>query len=296
MDLPDSFYTGTVIRPPSEAESLILQITLGCSDNSCVFCPAYKDKKFKVKGLGQIEKEIKRAAALCPGARRIFFADGDAIAMEQRALKGVFELVNYHFPGLTRVGIYGSAKSLEKKSVEDLGALKLLKLKTVYLGFETGDKEVYKMICKYGSPGSNAAACLKLKQAGITTNVTIILGLGGKEMSRQHALNTARLLNESRPDQIAALTLMIAEGTKLHDRLGSGDFKPLSDFEYLEELKLLIEHLDNFRCQFFANHASNYFPVRARFPKDKPAVLESLERALENRGKGGLTPEYLRNL
>ena len=296
MNLPESFYEGTVIRPPSEAESLILQITLGCTDNSCIFCPAYKDKKFKVKDMGRIENEIKQAAMMFPDTRRIFFADGDAIAMEQAALKHVFELVNYHFRELSRVGIYGSVKSLEHKSLDDLAGLKLLKLRTVYLGFETGDAEVYKMICKHGSPEGNAAACLKLKAAGLTTNVTVILGLGGKDMSRQHAVNTAKILNRAQPDQIAALTLIIAEGTKLNDKMKRGDFKPLADFDFLEELELLLENMEDFRCQFFANHASNYFPIKARFPRDKAGVIASLRRAIGNREKSGLTPEWLRGL
>lgn len=296
MYLPDSFYQGTVIRPPNEAESLILQITLGCTDNGCIFCPAYKDKSFKVKDISEIEKEIVYAAKHFPGTRRIFLADGDAIAVEQNKLKHILELANFHFPELSRIGIYGSAKSLEHKTLDDLADLKLLKLRTVYLGFETGDPDVYKMICKHGSPAENVEACGKVKQVGLKTNVTVILGLGGKDMSRQHAVNTARILSEAQPDQVAALSLMIVEGTRLDKLAKEGKFRPLEDFEFIEELKLLIENMADFRCQFFSNHASNYVPVAARFPKDKPSVLAVLSRIIETRDRSGLRPDWSRGL
>lgn len=294
--LPDSFYQGTVIRPPSEADSLILQVTLGCTDNSCTFCPAYKDKQFSVKDAPQAEREMKLAAKMHPGTRRIFFADGDAMAVEQGRLRQFFELANYHFPELARIGIYASVKSLEKKTPDDLADLKLLKLRTVYMGFETGDPEVYRMTRKYGAPEGNVAACRKLAAAGLTTNVTVILGLGGKTLSRQHALNTAKILSDAKPDQIAALSLMLAEGTELYEAARKGVFQPLDDFGFIEELKLLVDNLADFRCQFFANHASNYYPVRARFPNDRSRVAGELLKILENRDKSALTPEWLRGL
>ena len=294
--LPDSFYSGTVIRPPSEADSLILQVTLGCTDNGCIFCPAYKDKKFKVKDISDIEREIIIAAKMFGDARRIFLADGDAVTVEQGKLKQIFLLLNRHFPKLVRVGLYGSIKSLETKTVKDLEELKALKLGVVYLGFETGDPEVYKRICKYGSPQGNIAACGKVKEAGIKTNVTVILGLGGVELSGQHAVNTAKLLNEAQPDQIAALTLMIAEGAPIYQMEKAGKFKQLEGFQYLEELKLLIENMIDFKCLFFSNHASNYFPVSARFPKDRQKVLADIARILETRPAGALTPEWMRGL
>ncbi|MFH1368639.1 MAG: radical SAM protein [Elusimicrobiota bacterium] len=296
MYLPDSFYEGTVIRPPSEADSLIFQVTLGCTDNSCIFCPAYKDKKFKIKEISDIEREMKYAAGMFPGTRKIFLADGDAIAVGQEKLVKILELAEKYFPGLTRAGIYGSIKSLENKSVEDLKELKALKLGIIYLGFETGDPDVYKFIGKYGSPQGNIDACEKVKEAGIRTNVTVISGLGGKDMSRAHAENTAKMLNRAQPDQIAALTLMIVPGTKLHAMKEKGEFKPLDDFEFLAELKILIENLEDFRCQFFANHASNYYPIAARFPKDKPAVIAELTRLLNAGDKSGLRPEWTRGL
>jgi radical SAM superfamily enzyme YgiQ (UPF0313 family) len=289
-------YEGTVIRPPSEAQSVIIQATLGCSDNGCTFCPAFKEKKFSIKNIGQIEQDIKAAARLYPGARRLFFADGDALIMPQHQLVRALELANSYFPRLTRVGIYGSIKSVERKTVHELQKLKNLKLGIVYLGFETGSDEVYERINKYGSPQGNVDACKKVKEAGIRTNVTVILGLGGKELSRQHAEYTAKILNLAGPDQIAALTLMIAPNTQLFEQRKLGEFAELDEFGILEELRLLILEMNDFRCQFFANHASNYYPIAARFPEDKQATLNVLADLIAQNNIANLRPDSLRGL
>ncbi|MCB4792868.1 MAG: radical SAM protein [Elusimicrobia bacterium] len=289
-------YEGIVIRPPSEAESLIIQITLGCSDNRCIFCPAYKEKYFRIKDLHVIEKEIIKASKYYPDTRRLFFADGDAVTIKQEELIKIFETALRSFPKLTRISLYGSIKSLKAKSVNDLIELKKRKLNLIYLGFETGDQEVYKLINKYGSPLENLETCLKLKEAGIKVNTTVILGLGGKKLSCQNAVNTAKLLNNSRPDQIAALTLMIAKNTPLYAMEKQGIFKPLEGFEFIEELNNLIKNMDDFNCLFFSNHASNYFPIQARFPKDKPYVLKELNGILTRKDKNILAPEWQRGL
>jgi radical SAM superfamily enzyme YgiQ (UPF0313 family) len=294
--IAQKLYQGTVIRPPSEANSLIIQITLGCSDNGCTFCPAYKDKTFTIKNINEIEDEIKYLAEKYPLTRRIFFADGDAITIGQDKLKQIFELTNKHFPYLSRIALYGSIKSLKPKSVEDLQELKKLKLGLVYLGFETGSDDVYDRINKFGSPAENVEACLKIKAAGIKTNVTVILGLGGKEFTEKHAIRTAKILSVAKPDQIAALTLMLAPGTKLHDMSLTGKFIELNDFEFLVELKTMIETMEDFRCQFFSNHASNFYQIAARFPSQKPQVLEELDHILKTKNPGLLTPNFLRGL
>jgi radical SAM superfamily enzyme YgiQ (UPF0313 family) len=251
---------------------------------------------FRVKTREQIDGELRRAAALFPETRKLFFADGDAIVMEQERLLSVFRQANACFPRLSRISLYGSARSLQGKTAADLRALKDLKLGVVYMGFETGDEEVYAFTRKFGSPVQNAEACLKVKEAGIKTNVTVILGLGGKTATRRHAVNTAEILNRAQPHQIAALTLMVAPSTPLFDLVRSGQFRELDAFEYLEELKLLVEHMEDFRCLFFANHASNYLPVNARFPHDRPSVIARLDAVLRHRNKKILTPDYLRGL
>ena len=296
MNILEKIYEGTVIRPPSEAGSLILQVTLGCSDNKCVFCPAYKHKSFRIKETRRIEGELRLLSSVYPGVRKVFLADGDALAMEQENLKEILALVAGHFPALTRVGAYGSVKSLQNKTEKDLSELKDLKLGIVYLGFETGDDEVYRFTRKYGSPAGNVATCLKVKAAGIKTNVTVIAGLGGKKLSANHAVNTAKILNLSRPDQIAVLTLMIEPGTPLYEIREKGEFRELDAMGIISETKALVENMEDFRCQFFSNHASNYYPIAARFPKDKPGVLNRLGNILKNREENLLTPDYMRGL
>lgn len=289
-------YEGTVIRPPSEAESLIVQATLGCSDNRCVFCPAYKDKPFRIKSVEAIETELAAAAKVWPDTQRIFFADGDAVAMPQKDLLRVLDTACRCFPKLARVAMYASVKSLGTKSEDDLRQLKERKLGILYLGFETGDPDTYRMIRKYGSPAGNVEACIKVKGAGIKTNVTVILGLAGKRRSREHAEHTAAVLNEARPHQIAALTLMIAPGTPLAEMQAAGAFEPQDEFGMVTELRDMVASLRDFPCLFFANHASNYYPVQARFPRERHAVLATLSGIINGKQKSALRPDFLRGL
>ncbi|MBN1823373.1 MAG: radical SAM protein [Endomicrobiales bacterium] len=289
-------YEGIVIRPPSEADSIIVQATIGCTDNGCTFCPAYKEKTFRARDIGEIEHDLASLSMLYPGARKLFLADGDAIVLEHERLKSVLVLAAKYFPRLSRISVYGSVKTLEQKTVRELEELKKLRLGIVYLGFETGDEEVYASINKYGNPQGNIDACRKVRDAGIKTNVTVVLGLGGKKRSRQHAVNTARILNAAEPDQIAALTLMIAQNTPLHEMSKTGEFEPLDAFETVLELKTIIENLSDFRCQFFSNHASNYLPVAARFPVQKSVVLAQLDAVVNKRDVKLLRPEFLRGL
>ena len=289
-------YEGTVIRPPSEAESLIIQASLGCSDNSCVFCPAYKDKPFKIKPLETILKEIEFASKEYPEIRKVFLADGDALIIPQSQLIAIFDGIIERFKDVRRISLYASNKSAALKSVEDLKELKKRKLSLVYTGFETGDPEVYKMILKHGSPEDNVKTVNKFKEAGIKSNVTVILGLGGRKYSRNHAVNTARMLNACKPEQIAALTLMIAKNTPLYDMINNGVFDPADDFESLEELKIMLENFEDFPCLFFSNHASNYVPVEARFPKDKINVINRLDEIVKRKNKRDLKPDFLRGL
>lgn len=289
-------YDGTVIRPPSEADSLIFQITLGCSDNSCVFCPAYKDKPFKIRPLENIVKEIDFVSKEYPEIRKIFLADGDALIMPQKQLIKIFDRILEKFKSVRRISLYASGKSVSLKSVRELEELRKRKLSLVYTGFETGDPDVYKMILKHGSAQDNAKTVNKLKEAGIKSNVTVIIGLGGKRYSANHAFNTAMILNASKPEQIAALTLMISKNTPLYEMINEGVFEPLNDFESLEELKNIIENLDDFPCLFFSNHASNYVPVEARFPKDKKEILRLLDAIIKRKDKNDLRPDFLRGL
>jgi len=289
-------YYGTVIRPPSEADSLILQVTLGCSDNSCIFCPAYKDKKFKIKNIKEIEKDIATAAVYYPETRRVFLADGDALIVAQKDLLAIFDKIIAAFPLVSRISMYASAKSVELKTVDELKQLQSKKMSLVYTGFETGDEDVYKFTRKYGSAQKNIETVLKLKQAGIKSNITVILGLGGEKFSLKHAENTAAVLNKARPEQIAALTLMIVKNTPMYEICRLKQFRMPDEFAILKELKTLLENMTDFKCLFFSNHASNYVPVSARFPKDRKKVINILDKIITQSDKRLLRNENLRNL
>ncbi|MBF0252567.1 MAG: radical SAM protein [Candidatus Omnitrophica bacterium] len=289
-------YQGTVIRPPSEAESLILQVTLGCSDNSCSFCPAYKLKKFKIRNIADIEKDIIECANNYPDTQRIFLADGDAMIIPMGILENILDLLDANFPRLRRIGIYASAKSLVNKSVNDLVKLKNKKIGIIYLGIETGDEEVYKNINKWGNPEKVKDECLKVKESGIKLNTTVVLGLGGQKLSEQHSVNTAKLLNQIHPDQVAALTLMIVKGTEIYNQERSGEFTALDKRGFLKELFIMVNNLEDFSCLFFSNHASNYFPISARFPKEKAEVLSGLKQVIDAKDDSTLRSEWTRGL
>ena len=290
-------FEGIVIRPPSEAESLILQVSLGCSHNRCTFCPTYKGRRFRIKDLEAIKAEIDEAAAYGP-FRKVFLADGDALIIPQPKLKAILEYLQGKIPGLRRVGIYGNAKSILRKSVEELKELKERKLGIVYLGVETGDEELLKKIQKGATSHQMVEAGRRVKEAGITLSATVLLGLAGvdPEKAHQHALETARVLSDIDPDFASALTLMVVPGTPLYDEMRAGRFRVPSPFQLLEELGTLLANANFSRCYFTSNHASNYLPIKARMPKDKDAVVRLIHQVVSSRDSSRLRPEFLRGL
>lgn len=288
-------YEGIVIRPPSEAESLILQVTLGCSHNKCTFCPTYKGRRFRIKDLEIIKSEIDEVAPYGP-FRKVFLADGDALIIPYPKLLGIMEYLNEKIKGLRRVGIYGNAKSILRKSVEDLRELKERKLGIIYLGVETGDQQLLQKVHKGVSYEQMVEAGRRVKEAGITLSVTVLLGLGGVEYSHQHALATARILSEIDPDFASALTLMVVPGTPLYEEMKAGHFRLPSPFQLIEELGIIIAHSNFTQCYFTSNHASNYLPIKARLPRDKEAVVNLIHRVVTSGDSSILRPEYLRGL
>ena len=288
-------YEGIVIRPPSEAESLILQVTLGCSHNRCTFCPTYKGRRFRVKDLDRIKEEIDEMATYGP-FRKVFLADGDALIIPQDKLIAILQCLKEKLPGLRRVGIYGNAKSILRKSVEQLRALKALKLGIVYLGVETGDQALLEKVRKGASYGQMVEAGRRVKEAGITLSTTVLLGLGGLEHGQQHALATAKILSDIDPDFASALTLMVVPGTPLHEEMKSGRFQLPAPFQLLEELGTVIAHARFTNCYFTSNHASNYLPIKARLPRDKEAVVRLIHKVVSSQDPSRLRPEFLRGL
>lgn len=274
-------YEGSVYRPPSEARSLIIQVTIGCSHNKCTFCNMYKDKKFRIRKLEEIIEDLKEAREYYPRVRKIFLADGNALVLKKDVLKEILLTIKDLFPECERVGIYGSPQDLLRKSVEELSELKRLGVGIVYLGIESGSDEILKRINKGVNSTQMIEAGQKVVLSGIELSVMIISGLGGKEKWKEHAIESARVLNAINPDYIALLTLLIDPGTKIHEEVQSGDLKLLNPNEVMVETKELIANLDVTNCMFRSNHASNYVPLGGSLHEDKEMLLEQLDAAIK---------------
>ncbi|MHA1480385.1 MAG: radical SAM protein [Candidatus Thorarchaeota archaeon] len=290
-------YEGTIWRPPSEARSLILQATIGCSHNACIFCVSYKDRKYRVRGAEGVKQDLESIPlGLTQRIQRVFLADGNALAMDTDDMIGVLDVLKEYLPSLKRVGTYGYAKDVRNKSVDDLIRIKEAGLGIVYLGLETGDDELLRWGRKGVDTEENISACSKIRQAGIPLSLTIILGLGGLENSEKHAIATATALNAIQPEYVGALTLMTPKGTPIFDLVSNGEFVPMQPMEILVELKTLVENLELINCVFRTNHASNYLPVRGTLNQDKIKILEILNQAIEAGDETQLRPGYLRGL
>ena len=287
-------YDYPLYRPPSEAYSLIIQATLGCSQNKCTFCSMYKSKKFTIKLLEQIKKEIDFFRIYVKKAERIFLADGDALIMPMKILKEIFIYINEKFPEAERISLYGSPKSILLKTPEELLELKNLGLGLIYLGVESGSDKILSSVKKGVSREEIITAGKKVKKVGIPLSVTAIAGLGGKENSIEHAVETASLISEINPDYFGVLTLMLEEGTELLEEYKKGNFIPLSSSEILEETKLMIKNINvKEKCIFRSNHASNYVSLKGTLPYEKENILKTIDYALEN---NEIKSEFLRRL
>ncbi|OEU50688.1 MAG: radical SAM protein [Desulfobacterales bacterium S3730MH5] len=287
-------YQGIIIRPPSEANSIILQVTVGCSHNKCTFCGTYKGVRFKIKPESVVEKDIEFAATYCKRQRRVFLTDGDALILPQARLLKLLETIRQRLPWVTRVGIYANAKSIRTKTREDLKVLRDNRLGIVYMGLESGDEATLKNIRKGVSVQTTVEMGRKVIEAGIKLSVTVLLGLAGPERSEVHARATGLALSAMDPDYVGALSLMLLPNTPLGRDNIEGRFKLISAKEMLTELKTMITHTDLSSGLFHANHASNYLPVKARLPRDKETTIGLIDQAL--RGDIPLKPEFLRAL
>lgn len=286
-------YVGQIIRPPSEAHSIILQVTVGCSHNQCTFCGAYKDKRFSIKDDLIIQSDLDFAASYCKRQNKVFLADGDALIIPFERLRKIFCDIREKLTWVNRISLYGSARSIRSKSIEQLIELKKLGLDRVYLGLESGCNEVLAAVKKGETAESMVAASEKIRKAGLFLSVMVILGLAGKTLSVRHAIETAQVLNRMQPKRIAALTLMLLDNTELGSLYSAGRFELLEPLEMLQELRLIVEHLET-PCQFFANHASNYLPLMGRLPRDRQKLLAMIDVALA--GMQQLVPEGFRRL
>ncbi len=288
-------YEGTIIRPPSEAYSLLLQVTVGCSHNLCTFCETYKGKKFRIKSVEEIREDILEAGRY-RNIQRVFLCDGDALIIPQAKLTEIIRMIKSEIKGVERISTYGNAKSALKKTPEELAELCELGLNMVYLGVETGSEVLLRRIRKGVTVAQTIEAGRRIKKAGMLLSVTVILGLGGIERSTEHALETAKVLTAIDPDYVGALTLMLIPGTPIYDEYKSGQLPQPDQFGYLTELSMIISHADFTDCFFTANHASNYLPIRAGLPQDKEHVIELINRIISGADKSMLRPEHLRAL
>jgi len=289
-------YIGNIFRPPSEANSLLLQITIGCSHNKCSFCKMYKDKNFKLKSINTIENDLKEATQYAGYIKKVFLMDGDALILKQSKLIKILELINYYLPNLTKISSYANSRSILLKSDEELTELRKLNLKMIYHGAESGDDDVLNQINKNSTRSDNIKSAIKLKKAGIIHSVMILLGIAGKENSLKHAKNTATMLTEMNPEFVGALTLMLVEDTELYKDAQNKKFILPDKFELLKELKTIIEFSDFTNCRFSSNHASNYLPVKINLPNDKEYILEKINNIINRNNENNLKPEWLRGL
>ncbi len=287
-------YEGNIIRPPSEANSILLQVTVGCSRNKCTFCGAYKGERFKIKPDDIILADIEFAATHCRRQRRVFLCDGDALIVPHKRLVKILEAIRTRLPWVTRVGAYANAKALKMKTEDQLRQLNDLGLAILYLGLETGDDQTLKKINKGADAQTMIDMGRKAVRTGFKLSITVLLGIAGKTRSQIHARETGRVLSAIDPDYIGALSLMLIPGTALYEAHAAGRFPLLGPEDMLRELRTMIAATDLSKGLFHANHASNYLPIKARLPKDKQATLALIDQALN--GDIALTPEWMRAL
>lgn len=287
-------YEGRVFRPPSEGRSLIVQATIGCAHNECAFCSMYKEKKFRPRKTEEILEDLKMAREMYPYVKRIFIADGNALALSMDRLVPVLDSIQKHFPECERIGVYGAPMDILRKSDEDLLKLKSLGLGIIYLGLESGSDKVLSLMKKGVTASQMIESAQKVKKAGIPLSVTVISGLGGKALSSEHAVETGRVLSGMNPDYIGVLTLLIDEMAEIYNMIEEGSFELLSSKEVLEELYKIMEGVNVDKCMFRSNHASNYFALAGDLPVDKERLLNEIKEALHDEDM--LRAEGLRGL
>ncbi len=289
-------YDGDIIRPPSEANSIIIQVTVGCSHNKCTFCGAYKDenKSFRIRSNEEIAENLAFASRYCSKQKRIFLADGDALILSQKRLLKLFQKIKESLPQVNRIALYGNAKAIRSKTVNELKELKEHGLHRIYMGLESGDNDVLTFVKKDETAASMIEAGKRVKEAGIFLSATVLLGLGGTSGSIKHARESARVLTHMQPKQIAALCLMPLGNTELGKQYEAGNFQIPDANGMLIELRELIKHIDCDPVQFMANHASNYLHITGRLGRDKEKMLNEIEQALA--GNKTLVPERFRAL
>lgn len=288
-------YDEPLFRPPSEAESFILQATLGCSWNACTYCAMYRDKHYRVRPLADILADVAEAGARFAGeVRHVFVADGDPLAMDTDHWEPILRALAAAFPRLRRVSTYATARNLLEKSAGELGHLRALGLSLLYIGPESGDDETLRRIAKGATAAEHIEAARKAREAGMEQSLIFLLGAGGRERSEAHARASGRLATAMDPRFLSTLTLTVVPRTPIARLEDQGRFELPDVRGLLTELRWFVEEARPSGAIFRSNHASNYLPIGGRLPRDREAILTAIQSALE--GQVPLRPEWARGL
>ena len=285
-------YEGMIYRPPSEAYSLIVQVTIGCSQNRCIFCSMFKEKRFRIRKVEEVLEDLQDAKNKYRYVEKIFLADGDALICKMTDLEAILHFIKDQFPECKQVTLYGSPRSILMKQQEDLDKLRELGISMIYMGLESGNDEVLTYMKKGVTSQEMIEAAQKVKQAKIRLSVTAISGLGGRRLWKEHAKDTGLVLSQMKPDYIGLLTLMIEEDLPLADKIRSGEFELLNPYDILIETKEMLKYMDCPDCIFRSNHASNYVNLSGTLNQDKGAMINLLDEAIK--GNVHLKSEWMR--
>lgn len=288
-------YEGTVYRPPSEAGSLIIQLTIGCARNTCTFCNMYKDKSFRIRPLEDVVEDLDMARQYYSriAVRRIFLADGDALIVKTKDLLYILEKCHAYFPEVERISVYGAPKDILQKTPEELRQLKEAGLDMVYMGLESGDNAVLQDVKKGVTAEEMIEAGQKVRAAGMILSMTVISGLGGKKRWQSHAKESARVISAIKPEYVGFLTLMVEPGTELYDQYNRGEFELLDPQEVLDETELFIREVDAEGTMFRANHASNYIALGGTLNAERDKILAQIE---QSRKRSKFRPDIFRGI
>ena len=291
-------YIEPVFRPPSEARSFILQVTNGCSWNKCTFCEMYTEpqKKFRARKEEEIEQDIIKVAQSGYPFNKVFLADGDAMVLPMRKLVAILEMIKKHLPQVRRVSSYCLPRNIYKKSVEDLAKLKELGLDILYVGCESGDSQILDFVNKGETYETQRDALVKIKQAGLRSSVMILNGLGGPKYTEQHAINSAKLMNETQPEYLSTLVVSFPTGEERFKAGFENDWSLMDQTGLFLELKHFISNLDLEKTIFRSDHASNYLPLKGVLGRDKASMIEQIDTALYQPGRIQLRQEWQRGL
>ena len=276
-------YEGDIYRPPSEAYSLLVQVTIGCTHNKCTFCKMFKDKKFRIRKLDEVLEDLAWARKRYRRVERIFLCDGDALALSNNRLMPILEYISENFPECERVTIYGRATDVLKKTDEEMRQLYEAGMTMVYIGAESGSDKVLKDICKGETRQELIDSVKKIEACGMQASVTFISGLAGKAGWEDHAIQTGTMISEMEPSYVGLLTLMVEPTVPMYKDIESGKLQLLSAEEVMAETLLMLKHTNvSKKCVFISNHASNYVSLRGDLPNDKEKMMALLRKAMEN--------------